>query len=632
MSVIAEFSRRNVFKVAFAYAAISWLLIQIVTAIEEPLGLPGWFDTLIIVLLIIGFPVATVFAWIFEITPDGIMKSADVPVGESIAPVTRQRLNYAIIGVLLLAVVFLVVDDYFTPAEPGPSASETVEPSRSAATADTEAPANNETETIAVLPFESFVDDAEQQAFADGLTEEVLNSLAQIDNLRVTARTSSFAFKDSNQTIREIAAALGVQHVLEGSVRKSGDTIRVTAQLIRARDDSHLWSESFDRDLQDIFLIQEEIARAVAEVLEIALGVGELGARPGMTRDIGAYELYLQALQQPGFFNDTERTVRATVTLLEQAIGVDPNFALAWLGISRTYFQAIPLAPNISADVSAEWATNSARALERALELAPDSVEIAAYAATQALQRGDWSESLRLLSVMLDNTSNGAFESTVQSIYGQFLKSTGSPRAAIRGLERARTLDPLDGATALQLGDAYLIAGQFEAALDEFDRGLNLPTSPRPLLLGSSLLAALGTEDRARIEERLDLMAANPDPATEINLAMGAFLDVPESAIAEIQGLLTQAENPSRLLLVVAANWAAQYGDAEYALELLRRVPLPVENWVAANQIWRPGLKDVRALPGFRELLADMNLVEFWRESGWPEMCEPSTDNDFVCR
>jgi TolB-like protein/DNA-binding winged helix-turn-helix (wHTH) protein len=493
-------------------------------------------------------------------------------------------------------------------------------------------PRDRESISLAVLPMESFAEDIAQQVFADELTEELYIRLAPLDNLRVTPSASSFAFKGSNQTIREFAAAVGVEYVLTGSVRKLDDTIRISAQLIRTRDESHRWSATFERDLEDLFLIHEEIALAVADVLEIALGVGELGTRPGMTRNVEAYQLYLQALQQlSGLAADTERSVRAIVTLLERAIEVDPDFAIAWFYMARTYGWGIILA-GVSPDVRDDWASNAADALRQALEIAPDSVEIAAFAAEEALQRGKWFESWQLLSDLIDNVSKGAFETEIQKVHGIFLKSIGSPRAAVQVLEQARTLDPLDGLTATHLGDAYLAAGNFEAALDEFDRGLTLQTIPGYMLRGSSVLAALASGDEERIKERLTLAATDPGPGVRFNLAMLEHIEDPEAAVAVLRRIHHVTDNQSSLFFGVSATFAAHFGDAEYALELLNNIPLPDETGALATVIWRPSMADVRALPGFIDLLEDMGLAEFWRAFGLPEMCGPTVDDGFSCR
>lgn len=629
MFVWRELNRRNVVKVAVTYAIVGWLVLQVADTLFPALQLPAWTVTFVAALLVLGFPIALLLSWAYEITPQGIKRTKDVPTAESVTHVTGQRLNYIIIALLLAAVTALAINNYLLPDDSIRLTSEVSGRSQSGDAAEIRPSDEDASITVAVLPFESFSNESEQEAFADGLTEEVLNSLAQLGRLRVTARTSSFAFKGSNQTIREIADALGVDHIVEGSVRRSGDTIRITAQLILAQDESQLWSEAFDRDLQEIFEIQEEIARAVAEALEITLGVGDLGRRPGMTRSLEAYEQFLLGVQRlPDIStNDAERNLRASVAYFERAVDIDPEFALAWLAISNAYNEALPFVPNAPSD---EWVETSSRAMDRAMELAPDSVEIRANAAHRALQRGEWIEGSRLSSRLINDSSSSAFDSLVARIYGQSRMLTGSPEEAIPFLERAKLFDPLDGPTAQSLGQAYLYAGNASAALSEFDRGLGLENGRRALLIGSSAVAALTTGDRALVEDRIQLLADSPDPTRDINLSMGALLDDPQSALSELRRVLEDAD--SSLIFAVVSNWAAFFGDAELALDALRRIPLPEETWVVAHQIWRPTMKDVRQLPGFRDLVAEMGLIEYWEELGWPELCQMTSESELQCR
>ncbi len=275
-----ELRRRNVFKVAMVYLIAAWLLIQIAETTFPALQLPDWTVTFVVVVLAILFPIAVIFAWAFELTPDGLRRSGEVDPSESITGKTGQRINHLIIGALVVAVVVLVT----THGGFGPGGDEQG--------------ADAATTSIAVLPFVNMSDDKGNEFFSDGLSEELLNVLAQVDGLRVAARTSSFSFKGSNEDLRDVARQLGVEHVLEGSVRKSGNRIRATAQLIKADDGFHLWSETFDYEIDDIFKIQDEIALAVVDALKVNL-LGE--ERERLTRrattSVEAHNLYLRGRQ-----------------------------------------------------------------------------------------------------------------------------------------------------------------------------------------------------------------------------------------------------------------------------------------------------------------------------------------------
>ena len=244
MSLIAELKRRNVFRVGVAYAIVAWLLVEVASVLLPTFEAPVWVMKAFSSLVILGFPLALILAWAFELTPEGIKRESAVDPAESITQVTGRKLDFAIIGLLALAVAYFAVDKFVLQADRIPAAEST-----------------EQVKTIAVLPFANMSGDPEQEFFSDGISEELLNVLAKVKGLRVTSRTSAFAFKGTNTSIPEIAEKLGVDHVLEGSVRMAGDRVRITAQLIEvdtdSRFDSHLWSESYDRDLSDIFAVQD---------------------------------------------------------------------------------------------------------------------------------------------------------------------------------------------------------------------------------------------------------------------------------------------------------------------------------------------------------------------------------------
>jgi len=293
LSLIQELKRRNVFKVGAAYVVLTWLLAQATDVFLESFGAPDWVIKTVLMLLVIGFPLALFFAWAFELTPEGIKKEKDVDRSQSITTETGRKLDFTIIAILLLALGYFSFDKFVqNPARDAEMAEAAAE-----AEAVQEA-ARPVEKSIAVLPFVNMSDDAGNEYFSDGISEEILNSLAKIKQLKVAGRTSSFAFKGKNQDLRQIGETLGVEHILEGSVRKAGTKIRITAQLIQVEDGFHLWSEAYDRELTDVFAIQDEIATAILEQLKAQL-IGE-DATPVTTAraDTEAYELYLLAKQR----------------------------------------------------------------------------------------------------------------------------------------------------------------------------------------------------------------------------------------------------------------------------------------------------------------------------------------------
>lgn len=322
MNLYKELKRRNVFRVGIAYIIIAWLIMQIGEVMAPALHLPDWVNSALAFFIILGFPFAIFFAWAFEMTPEGLKKEREVDRSQSITNITGRKLDFTIIGLLVVAVVYLVLDK-FDDASPIPTAETVVDSVVEETVEDaTQSPARS----IAVLPFANMSDDAANEFFSDGISEEILNSLAHIRELKVAGRTSSFAFKGRNEDLRLIGETLNVSHILEGSVRKAGNTVRITAQLIQVSDGYHLWSETYDRELTDVFAIQDEIAGAILVELKTELMGDNLVATS--RTDPRAYEKYLQARQL--MYTRTQPELEAAVVLLDEAMALDSDFAPAW--------------------------------------------------------------------------------------------------------------------------------------------------------------------------------------------------------------------------------------------------------------------------------------------------------------
>jgi TolB-like protein len=322
-SLLGELKRRNVFRVAFAYLILGWLVLQFTDIVAPALLLPEWTVSLVTFLGIIGFPFAILFTWAFEMTPQGLKRSGEVHPDESITQQTGTTLNRLIFALMALAIIALLVDRFFVI--PGMPATEQTPG------ADTVAEAKPR--SIAVLPFVNMSADTDQEYFSDGISEELLNGLARIGDLRVAARTSSFAFKGKNQDITEIGNKLNVETVLEGSVRKSGKRIRITAQLISVEDGYHLWSDTYDRDLTDIFVIQDEISAAIVDALRIHLTDSETTeprAQAVSEKDVLGYEYFLLARHE--LRKRLQSSVILAESLYDQSLVASPNFAPALAG------------------------------------------------------------------------------------------------------------------------------------------------------------------------------------------------------------------------------------------------------------------------------------------------------------
>ncbi|MDH3531338.1 MAG: hypothetical protein OEO82_00335 [Gammaproteobacteria bacterium] len=324
MSLITELKRRSVFRVAAAYLVVGWLLTEVLTTILPTLGAPDWVSKAVILVFAFGFIPAVVFSWVYELTPEGIKREHEVDRDASVTQMTGRKLHYVTVSAVVLLVLFLAFFSARQSIDQAPDIVPTVS-----------------TASVAVLPFENMSNDRDNDYFSDGLTETLLHMLSQVPDLKVAARTSSFAFKNQSKTIGEIAAALEVAHVLEGSVQRVGDRVRITAQLIRASDGFHVWSESYDRTLDDIFAIQDEIAGRVGTALSVSLLGNDGGSKLAGVRTSSpdAYDLYLKARSERATYS--YGGLQAAEDLLKGALTVDPNFVDAKTELADIYIAQV---------------------------------------------------------------------------------------------------------------------------------------------------------------------------------------------------------------------------------------------------------------------------------------------------
>jgi len=463
----AELKRRRVFRVMAVYGIVGFVLLQIVDLAVPALLLPEWTYRLVALFLLLGFPVAIVLAWAFDLTPEGVRRTAEAAPGELTEIIAVPASKHWPSGVLaLVGVTALLAGVWYVGRQsaPAPAADPAVGPASA---------------SIAVLPFADMSPDNDQEYFSDGISEELLNLLAKIPELRVTARTSSFSFKGQNLEIPEIARRLNVAHILEGSVRKAGNEVRITAQLVRADDGFHVWSDTWDRSLDDIFAIQDEIAADVVEQLKVTL----LGAVPTVEEtDPEAYALYLQARQLGREF--TAESIEQSNALYERALEIDPDYAAAWAGLANNYNYQVQLGQR-PIDEGFELAREAAN---RALAIDPESAE--AYAQLGLIETdydGDLAAAARHLERAL------ALEPTNPDIinYAAYLAGAlGRLDEAITLLDNAVARDPVNGTGHLWLGYYYLNAGRLDEAITSFRTVLTL--SPRSIgakyVMGVALL------------------------------------------------------------------------------------------------------------------------------------------------
>lgn len=460
MSLFSELMRRNVFRVAAAYVVTAWLLIQVAETIFPLFGLGDAPARIVVIVLAIGFPLFVVFSWVFEFTPEGLRRETEITREESTAAQTGKKLDRIIIVLLAVAVAYFAVDKFLlVPARVAEIVEETAQQARSDALVESYGD-----KSIAVLPFLNMSSDPEQEYLGDGLAEELLNLLARIPELRVISRSSAFAFKGKDIDIPSIAQQLNVAHVLEGSVRRSGDRIRITAQLIDARSDTHLWSETFDRDFGDIFAIQDDVAARVVEQLQLTLLEGPLHQE---AVNPTAYAIYLQA-RQIVHLQQSDRILDAE-SLLQRALEIEPDYidALELLVVVYSTTTSSPYP---------ELQERSPDAIARVLAIDPDNSVVNSLLAWKI-----WSEDRDLAGAA--RLAQEAHESDPLNFYTLFVSARlaatmGKTDQAIRLGEYLALRDPLHFWTQSNLAGYYHTAGRVEDAFQRFEiaAGLN-PTA-----------------------------------------------------------------------------------------------------------------------------------------------------------
>jgi TolB-like protein/Flp pilus assembly protein TadD len=595
MNFFEELKRRNVVRVGLLYAVGGWLILQVADVLVGLLSLPDWTLRFVALLLVLGFPLVLIFSWVFELTPEGLKRERDLVRDPSLPDAGAKKLNQAIGGLLVIAVVLLIADlTVHAPdtSQPLPASVPPTEPVIQAATQSTDRKDSTENApatSIAVLPFTNMSSDPENDYFADGLSEELLNVLAQIEGFKVAGRTSSFAFKGENLNLQEIGRTLNVGTVLEGSVRKSGDQVRITAQLINISDGYHLWSNSYDRKLDDIFSIQDDIARQVVSALKKTLLASQdevvLDRRP--TDNLQAYQLYLRGRHQ--LAKRTRQGLGLALDAFREAAALDPNFARAWTGIA----DAQSLMASYGYEPISNMKNDAEFAIARALELEPELGE--AYASKGLLlSQLDWSTAdiIALYRKALELNPNNSLAH--MWLAGQL--GLSDPKAAMEHLRTAYALDPLSGVVIFNLANFLMVSGQNDEARQHTEELLQLdpgwPGAQR-LLAQNAFLTG---DSYASIQAYLRVLELDPnDTQTMENLA-ASYLSL---------GDLETAENYVRRARAQSPDYAGTAALEAYLLALRGKLAdgLKITRDMAAR---RP--EDKRALANaiFAETLAQL--------------------------
>jgi len=434
MSLISELKRRNVIRMAGLYLVGAWLIAQVAETILPAFEVPNWVMRAIVIVLALGFAPAVIFAWVFELTPGGIKRDENVDRSQSIGPQTARRMDRILLLVSVLALGYFAFDKFVLA--PQRSAALVVQTTEKIDAATVAKQSTINPNSIAVLPFVNMSGERDNEYFSDGISEEILNVLAQIPKLQVAARTSSFSFKGIDKEVPQIARELGVRMVLEGSVRKQGERVRITAQLIDASNGFHVWSQTYDRDLKDIFAIQDEIAKAIADELKVKLSEASSPGRNSTgTRNVAAYDLYLRGMAAWHLRGGSN--LQRSIALFQQAAGIDPKFAQAYVGQSLAYV----ILPAYSAEISWKDALDRSQNMGlRALALDPTSPEAYAALGGMATARLDRDTGVELLRRAIE--LRPSFATAHQWLGSTALMPKGDLPGALAALEQASILDP----------------------------------------------------------------------------------------------------------------------------------------------------------------------------------------------
>lgn len=614
MSFFSELQRRNVFKVSAAYAILAWLFIQIIETVLPVFGAPDWVLQTLIFFVILGFFGAVILAWVFEITPAGIKTQEAADVAGSQA--TGRKLNTLIILGLSLAVVFLLLKDSLFGVSP-PETVESPVVAEADILQDEIIESANLEKSLAVLPFADLSPEGDQEYFSDGLSEELLNKLAQVDDLQVTARTSSFFYKGRNEDMRTIGEQLGVNYILEGSVRKANDQIRITAQLIQADNGFHLWSDTYDRELADIFELQDEIAIAVTTALSITLGAGEFDL-PGMTRNIEAYEESLKATSEALKFTATG--LRQAIEHIERAVSIDSEFYSGWGLLDQIYLLALQVFPQ---DQTAEFVNRRAYARQLLIENAPDHPVAKQFRILDLIETGEYVEAELLALQLIEQSGNT--NSPFISVYANLLSQVGRNQDALSYWLMARRVNPKDVAVSLPMHRTYLSLDRVGEARLEIERGLTIASGEAEAALRRGYWhAALQIEDK---ELAIEALRNSSEQEISPDSWGGLWIRGEDEIILEEIRNLMENDNLSLIILGAMAQYSVIGGDVQMALDIRRRSG-------DLTTIWMPYASEMRELPDFKLFMEEQGIADYWRATGnWADKCRPlaDSDTDFEC-
>jgi TolB-like protein/tetratricopeptide (TPR) repeat protein len=599
MKILGEMKRRNVFRIGMAYIVASWVLIQIGYVIAQNYAAPEWAMGVVITLLICGLPIALYFTWEFALTTDGLRKESDLKKVDTLTRKTGHKLDYITMA-LLAGVVGMVALDRYMPV-PGETAKATA---GTVVLAPPEPDPVIEENSIAVLPFVNMSSEPNQDYFSDGLSEELLNVLTNVDGLNVASRTSSFAYKNDNRNIRQIARALRVANILEGSVRKSGNRLRITAQLIDTTNDRHLWSDSYDRELIDIFQIQDEIANAIVSALTTELGVGlEMVSVGTATNNLDAYDLYLKARE---LFIAREN-LPTSWQLLEQATQMDPQFVRAWEALAAVRSVATSWFPGDGID----HVSFALEAAHKALSLDPNlSMAYAVIGMKHQVTGEGYAGAIKNLDIAIKNDPKNA---SAWLWRGITLKDMGYTEKALADFEQCLIVDAAYLNCSQYRAESLLALGQIEAAVSQLEATFefNFHSTDDKFV---SYYVHTGQLKMAYLVASLAL----------------------RSPFAPISDWIDAIENPDEDHSHRVARFNEWGKESNIDICDMDAVAIALKQeqcfprFASADLMWQPDTAYFRKTQAFKDFV-NTNLMDYWQENGFPPQCQALDDGDFSC-
>jgi TolB-like protein/tetratricopeptide (TPR) repeat protein len=621
VSLFNELKRRNVIRVALFYIVAAWLLVQVAETVLPLFEVPDGVLRGLVILLALGFVPAIASAWIYELTPEGLKRESDPALSDAVREQGARRLNIAVIVLLLLAIGLFG----YERLRGGPAPPALPAPPPVAQTPGEAAPAvSAEPQSIAVLAFADLSPDRDQEYFGDGIAEEILNALVRLPGLRVAGRTSSFHFKGRNEDLRTIGATLGVAHILEGSVRKQGERLRITAQLVRSEDGFHLWSETYDGTDADIFALQERIAREVTRELRVALGTGQEERLVNVgTGNPEAYELYLRATE---VFNrrQAERYEEA-IAAAQQALRLDPGYARAHSRLATLYYVwSSVAAPDRYDALTAE----ASRQVQLALDL--DSRLAEPHAVLAAIQAGERrfiasGEAIQKALAVDSRDSTTLFWAALLNCY------VGAIDLCERELDHVLMLDPLLPNALAWRARLFASAGDLATAERMIERAREAGLRWPGLALSR---IALERGDRgaaqAHMEEIHRIFGAGltPEAAAAFAAARAGDEQARDRSRAMIDDYLVAL--PTRINALVPLTLISM-GDVQRGLEVFSDHPTTNEALFLGEVMGTRFYRDAWASPIFPAFLRQAGIAEYWDRFGAPGHCRKDADGDYRC-